>query len=94
MLLEGIQLVEPHGHPVERDRQIGDLVVATDGNGLGELAALDRPRRDPELSQGAGDSPACERGDGEGHREAGRDGEEGHQATLLVERFGQGSPPA
>ena len=69
-------------------------VVPTDRNGLGELAALDRPCRDPELSQRAGDSPARERGDGHGHREAGPDGEERHQATLLVERFGQGAPPA
>ena len=29
-----------------------------------------------------------------GHREADPDGEERHQATLLVERFGHGSSPA
>ena len=32
-------------------------------------------------------------GDGDGHREAGPDGEKRHEATLLVERFCQGSSP-
>ena len=92
VLLEGIQLPEPGRHPVEGVGEVGDLVVPPDGNGLGELAPLDRPGRGSELAQGARDPEAGEESDRERHGQAGHDRDERHETALFLEA--SGLPPA